>query len=227
MLASAGADAGEPVKLAFINQTPLTVEANGQRIGAGFAVIEEMMAGLPVGPLQLVPGKRLTYDMARIPLIAVNLTRTREREALDGIWIGEICSDEFVFATLAGGKPIASYDEARALPHIGVTSGGNAESLLHSKDFGNLDNVGDSHSQAAKLHTGRIDSWFNVRGPMTRAWQEMGFDPAELSFGPTIERAGIWIVASNQVDPELVAELRRRYEALTPAKRQALCRKPG
>lgn len=205
----------EDIRLIYFRMPPFADEINGKAKGSAVDLIRELTAGLPVtGAPMAMPLRRVEYALQNEKAIAIGLTRNARREKMNLVWVTELLHDDYYFVTLTGHPAVTGFDDARKLGHIACNLGSAPADILFEHGFDNLENAADLHSEAAKLHAGHVDGWFDIKSFIEGAWRGRGFDPAQLQWSPPMAKSSIWITASSQVDPAIIDTMRRRYDEI-------------
>lgn len=211
-----------PIRTVYANMPPYILEKDGRAAGPFLTLLQEASQGLPIAQEPaFMPLPRLLRMVANEKFIIISLARTPEREKLDLVWIDELIHDDLVFATLASGGAIDSYQAARELPRISALNGGAGASLLAEIGFKNVVLANDMRSEASLLKAGRSDAWFEPAQLIRGAWAQLGFPPDQIQFGKPVKPVSLWICATKSVDPDVIETLHQHIEALRKSNRLA------
>ena len=205
----------EDIRLIYFRMPPFADETDGKAFGPAVTLAQELTEGLGVaGPPIHTPLKRLEHELRTERTIAIGLGRNARREALGFVWVAELFEDDFYFVTLAGHPAVTGFDDARSLDHIACNLGSAPADVLLDHGFTNIENANDLRSEAAKLHAGHVDGWFDLRVFIDYTWRSLGYDPAELRWSKPVYHHSIWIVASPLIEPAVIDTMRQRFDEL-------------
>ncbi len=220
-LLATGAALADPVKLTYVELPPYSYTQDGMTQGTMIVMASRLVSGLDISlEPQFVPLRRINFEADRKPFIVVAIVRTAEREQRFQ-WIGPLCTDPFVMATVAPRAAMDTLEEARKARSIAVAAGASNESYLRNLGFTNIDPAADIGLEARRLAEGHDDAWFGPRSGILLAWKGAGYNPAMLRFGAPIEPMTVWMAASQAVPAELVTTLRGRFADAAEAGRIA------
>ena len=216
LLAPLAAARADPIRLIYFRMPPFADESNGKAVGPAVDLVRELTAGLPVaGEPVAMPLKRLEYVLKTEKTIAIGLGRNARRETLGLTWVVELFHDDYYFVTTTGHPPVTGFDDAHKLRRIACNLGSVPADILLERGFTNLDNANDLRAEAAKLHAGHVDGWFDLGIFIEATWRGLGYDPSELHWSePVLSSPPIWVAASPLIDPAVIDTMRRRYEEI-------------
>ena len=212
----AAAHADDTIHLVYFRMPPFADEANGKAVGPAVDLVRELTAGFSVaGEPVAMPLKRLEYELKTEKTIAIGLGRNARRETLGLTWVVELFHDDYYFVTTTGHPPVTGFDDAHKLKRIACNLGSVPADILFDRGFTNLENANDLRSEAAKLHAGHVDGWFDLKIFIEATWRGLGYDPSELQWSePVLSSPPIWVVASPLIEPAVIATMRQRYAEL-------------
>jgi hypothetical protein len=205
----------EDIRLVYFAIPPLTETIHGRAAGPAIDLIHSLTEGLPVATEPMpMPVKRVEHTLASEPSIAIGLGRTERREKMGLLWIAELFRDDYFFVTLRGRKTIHGPEDAGQVERIGCNLGGTPTDILQQLGITNIEYANDIHAEAAKLHAGHIDAWFDLGAFIEAAWRDLGYERDELVWSRAVTGPPVWIAASPLVPPEIVDTMRTRFAAL-------------
>jgi polar amino acid transport system substrate-binding protein len=206
-------------KVVCFDLSPFVVSENGTLSGPGYEYTQKLLAKAGVtSEVTMVPLARGLNDLDNGNTIFLVLARTPARET-KYTWITEIFADSFSFATLPSTPAIQSYDDAKAANgKILVNHAGAPAALLAANNVTNIDDSSSSELQNyPKLKGGRGVGWFGS----TTQFKMINFQAGTtvLQIGKPITPVVQWMVASKDVDAELVKKLQ---DAATELRKQGV-----
>ena len=205
----------ENVRLIYFELPPLAKEEQGKAGGPAVDLLRILTAGLPVSeePVRM-PVKRLEHTLETEQAIAVGLGRIERREAMGLVWIAELFRGNYYFVTLRGHPPIRDPEEARTVKRIACNLGSTPAEILKNLDVTNIDYAADLRQEAAKLHEGRVDGWFDRGLFIDVTWRSLGYDAGDLIWSAPVPGPSLWVVASPKVSPAIIQTMRARFDDL-------------
>ena len=165
--------------------------------------------------IQLVPWTRgIKYLESEPDTLLFSMARTKERNERYQ-WIGPISEVAYSFYTKAD-SPIVinSLDDARKLASIGVYRNDIRDQFLTKENFSNLDRADTSFSNVKKLIAGRVVVIASTATGIQSEARRIGFDLSNLKFLYTFLRSHVYIAASKNTDPKIVANWNAAVESM-------------
>lgn len=165
--------------------------------------------------IQLVPWTRgLKYLDTNPNTLLFSMARSKEREKLYQ-WIGPISVSVYGFYAKSGTQVvITNLDDARKVESIGVYRNDVRDKFLTDHGFTNLDRTSNNESNLKKLMAGRVDiiasSALGIRAEIKLA----GYTMNDVKFLYAFLKLPIYIAASRQTDPKIVATWNAALESM-------------
>lgn len=149
--------------------------------------------------------QKMALDGAEVLIFSLTRTEVREPQYQ---WVSPIVDVDRVFVSL--GEPINGYEDA-ADKKIGARS--VFFQSLESQGFPGAEE-GTIPSSLRKMQAGRIDGVYSLAQRIVFEWQQLGFDPAELTIGTPVRSNPEWLGASMTFDPEMAAAFANAIEEM-------------
>ena len=189
---------------------------DGKMTGLDIEIVSELQKRIGnTDQIQLVPWTRGLKYLDTVPnTLLFSMARTKERNNLYQ-WIGPISEAVYGFYAKSGTSVVInSLDDARKAGPIGVYRNDVRDKFLTDLGFNNLDRTSNNESNLKKLMAGRVNmiasSAFGIRVEARMA----GYNMNEVKFLYAFLKLPVFIAASKQMDPKIVASWNVAIESM-------------
>lgn len=166
-------------------------------------------------PVRIVP-ETTALQMAetRPNVVAFSFSRTPEREQRF-VWIGEVFRKPWVvYVRQASTLSIASLDDMRRIPRLGVTAGDVRALWLQGQNFTNLVPVSSPERNLASLLDGKVDAIFFEPQGVAFYCRKLRCPPGEPRNAWSPRSSGVWILMSKATAADVAARWREAATAI-------------
>lgn len=200
---------------AFIQHNPPFTIKGGDKKGFCIELVDEMA--------KLV-GKAVTYvfmdDWKEAQIKAANtvdgmvfpLIRTPEREP-NYNWLQVMFDLKASFVTKPGGPAVNSFDDAKALPTIGLVAGSLWSNELAKRGVTNIKPLANYDVITAALASGEITAAYGPQFALKYGWRTGGY-AGEPVFGESLQKLDMYIVTSKNAPSIVSADWQSAFEAV-------------
>lgn len=166
-------------------------------------------------PIQLVPWARGLKNLDEEPnTILFSMGRTAERNGLYQ-WIGPIAESVFgLYVKADSPLKIHSLDDAKQVHSIGVYRDDVRDQFLTKAGFQNLERANDNVQNFKKLMSGRVDMYATSSNDVASNAENAGYKTSDVKLALAFLKAQIFIAASKNTDPAVVAKWNAALAAL-------------
>ena len=190
--------------------------ADGKLTGYGVEVVEEIQRRLKSNNLiSILPWARAYATISRNPdVVLFAMSRTKEREP-QFQWIGPIIENDWVFvAKKSSGLTIASLEDAKKIPIIGVVRDYAWDVYLTSQGFRNLDRVPEYPANVRKTKLGRIQAFVSSNLSYHQQLTEQMENPEDYKILMKFNSVQMYIAHSKDTDKAIVEDWQSAFESM-------------